>query len=73
MLSFHYPHFPPDVSHVHIALFTHVDNAPQLRARIVEASLIPPPDGDAERERVAFAFIDPRLVRPVPVSPFISA
>ncbi|KAL6304058.1 CGI-121-domain-containing protein [Sparassis latifolia] len=62
METFHYAHFPPELSHVHIALFTNVVNAAQLRARIVEASLAQGPDADAQRAAVNFAFIDASLI-----------
>ena len=63
MESFHYARFPPHLSDVHIALFTSVQNAPELRRRIVNASTMSGKEGDAERERVNFAFVDARLVR----------
>ena len=62
METFRYSHLPPELSFVHVALFTDVSNAAQLRARIVRASQLQGPDGDAERQAVHFAFIDARLV-----------
>ncbi|KAH9927855.1 CGI-121-domain-containing protein [Amylocystis lapponica] len=62
MQSFHYAHFPPEFSCVHLALFTNVSNAEQLRSRLVQASLMNGPDADVQRESVNFAFIDARLI-----------
>ncbi|TFY63359.1 hypothetical protein EVG20_g6351 [Dentipellis fragilis] len=62
METYAYPHFPPSSSAVHVALFTNVTNASDLRARIVKASTLEGPEGDAERARVNFAFIDARLI-----------
>ncbi|KAI0250507.1 CGI-121-domain-containing protein [Lactifluus subvellereus] len=62
METFAYPHFS---STVQVALFKHVTNAANLRARIVRASTLEGREGDAEREAVNFAFIDARLVTSV--------
>jgi len=62
METFAYSHFPADLANVHIALFTAVTNASQIRSRIVKASTMEGPQGDAEREAVNFAFIDAKLV-----------
>ncbi|KAI0269412.1 CGI-121-domain-containing protein, partial [Gloeopeniophorella convolvens] len=62
MESFAYTHF---FSTVHIALFKHVTNAAELRARIVRASTLEGEEGDAEREAVNFGFVDARLVTSV--------
>jgi hypothetical protein len=60
METFVYPHFS---SIVQIALFKHVTNAANLRARIVRASTLEGREGDVEREAVNFSFVDARLVR----------
>ncbi|PCH41684.1 CGI-121-domain-containing protein [Wolfiporia cocos MD-104 SS10] len=62
METFRYAHLPPDVSHVHVALFTNVANAAQIRARIIKAATAAGPEGELEREAVNFAFIDARLI-----------
>ncbi|KAI0773639.1 CGI-121-domain-containing protein [Fomes fomentarius] len=62
MHSFRYPHLPPDLSTVHVALFTNLTTSADIRARIVRASQLQGPDGDAEREALNFAFIDARLI-----------
>ncbi|CCL99004.1 uncharacterized protein FIBRA_01012 [Fibroporia radiculosa] len=62
METFRYAHFPLDSSVVHVALFTNVSNAAQLRSRIVRASTMVGPEGDSEREAVNYAFIDARLI-----------
>lgn len=64
MQTFRYDHFPLDVSCVHVGLFTNVTNAAQLRARLIQASLIQGEAGDVEREAVNFAFVEARLVSP---------
>lgn len=62
MQTFRYDHFPLDVSCVHVGLFTNVTNAAQLRARLIQASLIQGEAGDVEREAVNFAFVEARLI-----------
>jgi len=62
METYHYPQFPADASHVHIALFTNVSNSAQLRSRIVQAASLEGHEGDVERNAVNFAFIDARLI-----------
>ncbi|KAH9936886.1 CGI-121-domain-containing protein [Epithele typhae] len=62
MQSFISPHFPTHCAAAHVALFTNVRNSAALRSRIVRASQMDGPEGDAEREAVSFAFVDPRLI-----------
>ncbi|KAI0029677.1 kinase binding protein CGI-121-domain-containing protein [Vararia minispora EC-137] len=62
METFTYSHFPSASSIVHIAFFTHVSNAKALRARIINAASLTGKQGDDERERVNFAFVDARPV-----------
>lgn len=62
MESFCYPQFPPQFTTVYVALFTEVENAAELKKRLVAASVMPGEEGDIEREAVNFAFIDARLV-----------
>ena len=63
MQTFRYPHLPQELSTVHVALFTNVTNSADIRSRIIRASQLEGPEGDAERNAVNFAFIDARLVR----------
>ncbi|KAF8603544.1 CGI-121-domain-containing protein [Ceratobasidium sp. AG-I] len=58
MLSSHYKFFPAELSRVHIALFTHVQNAEKLRSRLIAASTAEGEEGQKEREAVNFAFVD---------------
>ncbi|KAH7344037.1 CGI-121-domain-containing protein [Rhizoctonia solani] len=58
MLSSHYKFFPPELSRVHIALFTNVQNAPELRSRLIKASTMEGEEGEKERGAVNFAFVD---------------
>ncbi|KAI0337492.1 CGI-121-domain-containing protein [Trametopsis cervina] len=62
MQSFYYPHFPEDLSVVHIALLDNVRNAAALRTRLIQAASLPGPEGDIERGAVNFAFVDARLI-----------
>ena len=63
METYHYPQFPPEFGTVHVALFTEVQNAADLKKRLVSASVMPGDKGDVEREAVNYAFVDARLVR----------
>ncbi|CAE6347125.1 unnamed protein product, partial [Rhizoctonia solani] len=58
MLSSTYKFFPPELSRVHIALFANVQNAPDLRSRLIKASTMEGEEGEKEREAVNFAFVD---------------
>ena len=62
MESYNYTQFPDDASNVHVALFTNVTNAADLRNRLVQASTMPGESGEAERQAVDFAFVDATLV-----------
>ncbi|KAL5530779.1 hypothetical protein ACEPAF_7037 [Sanghuangporus sanghuang] len=62
METYIYKHFPDRISSVHIALFTSVKNAAELRSRIVKAATTEGPEGKVERETVNFAFIEAKLV-----------
>ncbi|PIL36534.1 hypothetical protein GSI_00223 [Ganoderma sinense ZZ0214-1] len=62
MQTFRYPHFPPELSTVHVALFNTVTNSADIRSRIIRASQLQGPDGDTERNALNFAFIDARLI-----------
>jgi hypothetical protein len=62
----------PLVSHnaiVHIALFSNLINAIELRSRLVAASLLTiEQGGDIERSKLDFAFIDANMVCTNPLS-----
>ncbi|KAI1792501.1 CGI-121-domain-containing protein [Ganoderma leucocontextum] len=62
MQTFRYPHFPPELSTVHVALFTNVSNSADIRSRIIRASQLDGPHGQTERDALNFAFIDARLI-----------
>ena len=62
METFRYPQFPPEFATVNIALFTDVQNASELKKRLVAASVMPGEEGEVEREAVNYAFVDARLV-----------
>jgi EKC/KEOPS complex subunit CGI121/TPRKB len=58
-----YDYHPAHLQALHIALFTNVTNAAQLRADIVRAATLDGAEGDAAKDAVNFAFINARLVR----------
>jgi len=58
-----FPHLYSKHSQVYLSLFRKVSNAADLKARIIAASIADGENGEKERERVNFAFIDARLVR----------
>ncbi|KAI0665819.1 kinase binding protein CGI-121-domain-containing protein [Trametes maxima] len=62
MQTFRYSHLPHELSTVHIALYKNVANSAALRSRIVRASQLEGPEGDAEHDAVNFAFIDALLI-----------
>ena len=62
MQSFVYDNFPSEISNVHFALITNVDNASQIRSRIISAATEAGPEGDKERAAVNFAFVEATLV-----------
>lgn len=62
MDSYHYAHFPKELSVIRIALYKEVENAAALRGRIIKAATLLGADGDRERDAINFAFIDARLV-----------
>lgn len=49
--------------HVHVCLFLDFHDGAKLKARLITAAGLDGASGDAERERVNFAFIDASLVR----------
>ncbi|KAF8509429.1 CGI-121-domain-containing protein [Hysterangium stoloniferum] len=57
-----YSHFPDGVSAVHIALFTNISNAVELRKRLVNAAKLKGEEGERERETVNYGFVDARLI-----------
>lgn len=62
MQSTTFPHVPHDKSGVRYALFRNVENAQNVRQRIVKAATMQGRKGEQEREAVNFGFIDARLV-----------
>lgn len=63
MEVYSYPEFSKELSVVHVALFANVQNAAELRTRLIQAASMAGAEGDLERESVNFAYIDARLVR----------
>lgn len=62
METFTNPHFPRNLSVAHVALYAPVNNAKDLRSRIIKAATLDGDEGEQERQAVNFAFIDARLV-----------
>lgn len=62
METYTYDHLPPHLKTVHIALFSPVSNAAELRARIVQAASLAGDEGERARAAVDFAFVDARQV-----------
>ncbi|KAK0529488.1 hypothetical protein OC834_003671 [Tilletia horrida] len=65
VLALTFPHLPPALQQTHIALFPNLDprTASALRARLIAAASAPATEeGNAERERLNFAFLDARLL-----------
>ena len=65
METYTLPHFPSPYSTIHIALFRSVSNAPSIRRRLIDASLMLGPEGDLARAEIDFTFLEARLVRTV--------
>ncbi|TFK28609.1 CGI-121-domain-containing protein [Coprinopsis marcescibilis] len=62
MDGFLFPHFPAPKSLAQFALFRKVENAAQLRKRIIGAAALAGAKGEEERDAVNFAFIDAKLI-----------
>ncbi|KAF7297097.1 hypothetical protein MIND_00942600 [Mycena indigotica] len=65
MESYQLLHLPPELSHIHIALYTNVSNSAVLKKRLIAAASAEGEEGERERDAVNFAFIDARLVRQI--------
>lgn len=59
-----YPHVRKDLSKVIVAVITNVTNSSKIRSRIIAAASAEGREGDEERERLNFAFIDAKTVSP---------
>jgi EKC/KEOPS complex subunit CGI121/TPRKB len=62
MESYHLPQFPSSYSSIHIALFKDVKNSASLRKRLVAASTMEGSEGDQERDKLDYAFIEGNMV-----------
>ncbi|KAK8861648.1 hypothetical protein IAR55_002471 [Kwoniella newhampshirensis] len=62
METYTLPNFPSDYSTIHLALFTNVTNSPQIRRRLIEASVMEGAAGDKARAEVDFGFIEADLL-----------
>jgi EKC/KEOPS complex subunit CGI121/TPRKB len=55
-------HLPLELSTLHYQLFTQVKNAGELRQRLINASKMEGTEGEEEREKVDFCFVDAQMV-----------
>lgn len=61
--------YPPELREITLALWhTNKETASRLRTRLIQASTTEGADGDAERKRLDFAFLDGKMVRVVTVT-----
>lgn len=62
METYNLSQFPVPYSAVHIALFENVRNSPDIRKRLIAASVAEGPEGETARAEIDFGFIEGRLV-----------
>ncbi|CDZ98779.1 Cell growth regulatory protein CGR11 [Phaffia rhodozyma] len=55
-------HMPEELSQVHIALFTNVRNAAEIRSSLIAAATMDGPAGDSERDKYDFCFIEAKSI-----------
>lgn len=68
METYTLPNLPPPLSTIQIAYFVNVQNASDIRSRLVKAATTEGAEGDRLRDEVDYAFIDASMVRPQVVS-----
>jgi len=54
--------FPAPYTTVHLALFREIENAGEVRKRLIEAATMSGPEGEEARKSVEFGFIDASVV-----------
>ena len=64
MESYTLPHMPSELSCVHVCLFKHVSNAKAIKQALIAASSMEGPEGDEERDKYDFCFVEGKTVSP---------
>jgi len=62
MESYTLPHMPEELSQIHICLFKNVSNAKDIKSSLIAASSMDEPEGDDEREKYDFCFVEGKTV-----------
>lgn len=62
METYHLPSFPSEYGTVHIAYFSGVRNASEIRKRLIKVSQMEGEEGDTERAKVDFGFVEGKMV-----------
>ena len=62
METYRLPNFPPEFSTIHIALFRNVVNSPEVRQKLIRASIMEGAEGNRAKGEVDFGFVEGRLV-----------
>lgn len=62
MESYHLSQYSLSYSSIHLALFHNVTNSAELRKRLVAASTMEGLEGDRERDRLDYAFVEADMV-----------
>lgn len=68
METYNFEAFPEPYNIVHIALFREVENAREIRSRLITAATTEGPDGDRLKAEVDFGFLEARMVSPPDLS-----
>lgn len=63
METFRLPYLPDELSTIHIALFRDVQNSKAIRSALIAAATTEGPEGDLERDRYDFCFLEAKTVR----------
>jgi len=64
METYTLPCFPEPYQRTHIALFTNVSNAPEIRQILISASTAQGLEGEEARRSVDYGFVDAAVVSP---------
>lgn len=69
METYNFEAFPSPYNAVHIALFHEVENAREIKSRLVRAATTDGPEGDQLKQEVDFAFLEARMASVAPNKP----
>lgn len=64
MESYALPHMPSELSQIHICLFKNVSNTKAIKTSLIAASSMNGPEGDDERDKYDFCFVEGNVVSP---------